>query len=198
MQLAHCHAKTLILTARSETSLQQIAQECHNVSSNTTIHIVTCDLSNADSVTQLGKDALACCCHVDILILNAGVSSRSTFFETSPEVDAEVMQVNFLSGVLLAKTLVPGMIQQQTGALVWISGFHGLRKYIYTYIYHAMHCPFSKEISSIVQLKLDCLKERVMLHPSLQSRAIAKAYVQSLPQVVYRFPWHIQATFEPI
>ena len=74
-----------------------------------------------DSVTHLGKDALACCIHVDILILNARVSSRSTFLETIPEVNAEVMQVNFLSREVLAKTIVPGMIQQQTGVLVWIS-----------------------------------------------------------------------------
>ena len=77
-------------------------------------------------MTHLGKDALACCIHVDILILNARVWSRSAFLETIPEVNAEVMQVNFLPGALLAKTIVPGMIQQHTGALVWISNLQSV------------------------------------------------------------------------
>ena len=85
-----------------------------------------CRLSNPDSVALLGMDSWACCCHVDILIHNAGVPSRSTFLEAIPEVDAEVMRVTFLSSALLAETLMPAVIQQRlTGALVWIAGFQG-------------------------------------------------------------------------
>lgn len=130
LQLVQCQVKTLILSARNETSLEQVVSECQEVSSSTTtIHIVTCDLSHPQSVTQLGRKALELCNDtVDVLINNGGVSSRSTFLETTPEVDSRIMQINFLSGASLAKALVPGMIQQASGTIVWMSGFQGLRK----------------------------------------------------------------------
>jgi dehydrogenase/reductase SDR family protein 7B len=127
LQLAHCGVKTLVLTARSEASIQAVARECKEISSTTDVHCITCDLSNPDSVTLLGKEALKVCNDVvDMLINNGGVSSRSRFLDTKPEVDATVMQINFLSGASLAKAVVPGMVDRNSGAIIWISSVQGL------------------------------------------------------------------------
>mmetsp|Transcript_23646 Transcript_23646/g.42912 ORF Transcript_23646/g.42912 Transcript_23646/m.42912 type:complete len:356 (-) Transcript_23646:25-1092(-) len=125
LQLAHCGAKTLVLSARNEASLQEVADECTDISPTTTIHTITCDLSIPDSVTELGHKAIKLC-NVDVLINNGGVSSRSRFVDTLPEVDATVMQINFLSGSTLAKAVVPGMIERNSGAIIWISSVQGL------------------------------------------------------------------------
>jgi dehydrogenase/reductase SDR family protein 7B len=61
-----------------------------------------------------------------VLINNGGVSSRSSFLDTKPEVDAMVMQINFLSGASLAKAVVPGMVDRKSGAILWISSVQGL------------------------------------------------------------------------
>lgn len=127
LQLAHCRVKTLVLSARNEGSLQEVADECNAISPTTTIHTITCDLSIPDSVTQLGQEAVKLC-NVDVLINNGGVSSRSRFVETKPEVDATVMQINFLSGSSLAKAVVPGMIERNSGTIIWISSVQGLCK----------------------------------------------------------------------
>lgn len=127
LQLAHGGAKTLVLSARSQSSLQEVADECQGISPMTTIHIITCDLSNPDSVTVLGKEAVKLC-DVDILINNGGVSSRSRFVDTTVEVDAKVMQINFLSGASLAKAVVPGMVERNYGTIIWISSVQGLCK----------------------------------------------------------------------
>ena len=127
LQLAHCSVKALVLSARSQSSLQQVADDCQEISSTTSIHIVTCDLSNPDSVTQLGEEAVKLC-DVDILINNGGVSSRGRFVDTRTEVDATVMQINFLSGASLAKAVVPGMAERNYGAIIWISSVQGLCK----------------------------------------------------------------------
>jgi hypothetical protein len=128
LQLAHCGAKTLVLSARNEASLQEVADECTDISPTTTIHTITCDLSIPESVTELGHKAIKLC-NVDVLINNGGVSSRSRFVDTLPEVDATVMQINFLSGSTLAKAVVPGMIERNAGAIIWISSVQGLCKY---------------------------------------------------------------------
>jgi len=125
LQLAHCGVKTLVLSARSHSSLQEVADECQEISSTTIIHTVTCDLSKPESVTSLGEEAIKLC-DVDILINNGGVSSRSRFVDTKPQVDATVMQINFLSGAALAKAVVPGMIERNYGAIIWISSVQGL------------------------------------------------------------------------
>lgn len=127
LQLAHCGVKTLVLSARSHASLQAVANECQDISSSTTIHVVTCDLSNRDSVIKLGEEAVKLC-DVDILINNGGVSSRSHFIDTKPEVDATVMEINFLSGASLAKAVVPGMVERSYGSIIWISSVQGLCK----------------------------------------------------------------------
>lgn len=127
LQLARCGVKMLVLSARSDASLQKVAQECQEISSTMTIYCLTCDLNKPESVTQLGTDALQVCNGVvDILINNGGVSSRSRFLDTKPEVDSMVMQINFLSGASLAKAVVPGMVERQSGSIIWISSVQGL------------------------------------------------------------------------
>jgi dehydrogenase/reductase SDR family member 7B len=151
LQLALCGAATLILSGRNEASLQAVAEECKRVAPTTTttatggltVHVVPCDLSNRESVLKLGQSALQLCNHqsspttttggesgsgvIDVLINNGGVSSRSTFLDTQLEVDERVMQINFFSGVALAKALVPGMVEQNKGGkIIWISSVQGL------------------------------------------------------------------------
>lgn len=127
LQLAHCNAQTLILSARSQASLDEVANHCQEISSTSTIHTVPCDLSNPDSVTNLGNEANKLC-NIDILINCGGVSSRSRFLDTKPEVDTTVMQINFLSGAALAKAVVPGMVERGSGSIIWISSVQGLCK----------------------------------------------------------------------
>lgn len=127
LQLAHAGVKTMVLSARSKDALERVKAECNEISSSTTIHVIPCDLSNPESVTSLGQQALKLC-DVDVLINNGGVSSRSRFIDTKPEVDALVMQINFLSGASLAKAVAPGMVERKSGSIIWISSVQGLCK----------------------------------------------------------------------
>ena len=66
-------------------------------------HIVKMDLSQPESVEKGVKDALDCYDKVDVLINNAGVSSRSLALDTTMEVERYVMEVNFFGPVALTK-----------------------------------------------------------------------------------------------
>lgn len=81
-----------------------------------------------DDVVKLGKEALRLC-NVNVLINNAGVSSRADFLETSAGVDQMMMQVNFLAGAALAKMIVPGMVERGSGCVLWISSVQGFCTY---------------------------------------------------------------------
>jgi dehydrogenase/reductase SDR family member 7B len=132
-QLAVCGVSAIVLSARKDDALKQIAEQCKDVLSDTTtttttqVYTVTCDLSDKSSVEKLGQEALKLCDGtIDCLINCGGVSSRSNFVDTQPDIDEKVMQINFLSGALLAKQLVPSMVDQHSGRIIWISSVQGL------------------------------------------------------------------------
>mmetsp|Transcript_7036 Transcript_7036/g.13765 ORF Transcript_7036/g.13765 Transcript_7036/m.13765 type:complete len:389 (+) Transcript_7036:236-1402(+) len=137
-QLAKCDVSTLILSARSVDKLEVVAKECRSIASTaaassdaTRVEYIKCDLSDTDSVSNLGSTAIQLCSDrasgtVDVLVNNGGISSRGDFVDTLPEVDDRLMQVNFLSGARLAKTIVPGMIENGNGCIIWISSVQGL------------------------------------------------------------------------
>jgi dehydrogenase/reductase SDR family member 7B len=135
LQLAHCGPKSMILSARSQTDLNQVASECQTISPTSAIHIILCDLADPASVQALGKLAVEKCNGaIDVLINNGGVSSRSRFVDTDIAVDERCMQINFLAGAALAKAVVPGMMNRaadgtsvaQKGRIIWISSVQGL------------------------------------------------------------------------
>ena len=149
--LSTCHPTLLILSGRDEKALKEVQQECiqlasgqqsqsggssSNSSSPTThVEIVVCDLGDKQSVEELAKTSLQLAQkhsldgsvrnNIDILINNGGISSRSSFLMTDLNVDEKLMQVNFFSGVGLAKKLVPGMVAQGSGKVIWISSVQG-------------------------------------------------------------------------
>ncbi|KAL3943180.1 MAG: hypothetical protein SGBAC_002741 [Bacillariaceae sp.] len=125
-QLACCQVDTLILSGRKKEALEKVAEECQTLSSSTSIHIITCDLADKESVKKLGEESLALCGIIDVLVNNGGVSSRSDFLDTQLAVDERLMQINFFAGASLAKALVPKMVEKKSGNIIWISSVQGL------------------------------------------------------------------------
>jgi len=126
LQLVENGIKALLLSARSPERLGALASECKKVSSLTSIHCITADLSKPDDVDELARKALEISSDISILINNGGVSSRSRFMDTDIDVDSKVMQINFLSGARLAKAVTPSMIKNGYGRIIWISSVQGL------------------------------------------------------------------------
>jgi len=131
LQFSTCIPRVLILSARNEEALKQVVEECKVISPTSVIHMLLCDLSNMDQVKQLGDEALKLCYQsgfgvVDVLVNNGGISSRSKFLDTTIEVDETVMRVNYLAGACLAKKVVPDMVKQKSGKIIWISSVQGL------------------------------------------------------------------------
>jgi len=133
-KLAECNASLLILSGRDEVALQQVKKECTEIASSSSslkIEIVPCDLSDKSSVDNLSTKSLSIAQQlhttkaIDILINNGGISSRSSFLDTDISIDEKVMQVNFFSGAQLAKAVVPSMVDQSSGRIIWISSIQG-------------------------------------------------------------------------
>ena len=131
--LSTCDPSLIILSGRDEKSLQQVKNDCIQINKNTSgqmkVECIAADLADKVSVEALAASALQLS-HIDILINNGGISSRSTFVETKIDVDELLLQDNFLSGASLAKSLVPGMLELGGGKIVWISSVQGKGEFL--------------------------------------------------------------------
>jgi dehydrogenase/reductase SDR family protein 7 len=64
--------------------------------------------------------------HIDHIVLNAGMSQRNTAVDTPLSVTQDLMHLNFMSVVSLAKEVLPGMIARKTGQIVVTSSLSGI------------------------------------------------------------------------
>lgn len=126
LELAECQVHQIVLSGRNAEQLELVARECRQIHPSIKTHVIICDLSDSSSVSRLGEEALSVCDTIDVLVNNGGVSSRSNFIDTDLEVDERVMQINFFAGASLAKAVVPNMVGNGGGKIIWISSVQGL------------------------------------------------------------------------
>ncbi len=88
-------------------------------------HVLPCNLSDADAVTALPKQAVEAMGSVDILVNNAGITRDNLFMRMSDEDWAQVLEVNLTSTMRLCKGVVRGMMKSRWGRIVNISSVVG-------------------------------------------------------------------------
>lgn len=82
------------------------------------------DLDQLESLEDKAKEALKLLPQLDTVIWNAGISQRDLASQTHWSVDQRLMNVNYLSYVILTKALLPHLLKQQ-GHIVIISSLVG-------------------------------------------------------------------------
>lgn len=113
----------LILTGRSEEKLIQLSQECNFSGGKSTVLIF--DLSAVEQIQLLVEQALSIYGFVDILFNNAGISQRALAGTTSPKVEKLIFDINYFSPVLIAKEILPSMIQHGGGTIAVTTSIAG-------------------------------------------------------------------------
>ena len=85
---------------------------------------VPCDLTDEGQCKAAIAEVLARLGAIDVLVNNAGVSHRSLFAQTEPEVIRRVMTVNFFGAVNVTHAALPTLLERR-GAVVAISSVAG-------------------------------------------------------------------------
>ncbi|MEJ6398026.1 3-oxoacyl-[acyl-carrier-protein] reductase [Yoonia sp. 208BN28-4] len=88
-------------------------------------HVLPCNLSDAEAVTGLPKQAADAMGSVDILVNNAGITRDNLFMRMSDEEWASVLEVNLTSTMRLCKGVIRGMMKSRWGRIVNISSVVG-------------------------------------------------------------------------
>ncbi len=123
LALAEKGAK-VVINGRNAVRLQATYQELLN--KGYAVAAVGGDVSVYEDCQKIVREAVDHFGKIDILINNAGKSSRGYVEELSPEVFREMMEINFLGCVYPTQCALP-YLKASRGSLVFISSVAGIR-----------------------------------------------------------------------
>ncbi len=89
------------------------------------VHVLPCNLSDADAVTALPKQAIEAMGSLDILVNNAGITRDNIFMRMSDDEWSSVLEVNLTSTMRLCKGAIRGMMKSRWGRIINISSVVG-------------------------------------------------------------------------
>lgn len=125
----------LILSGRNEEALRDTVLQCKKAheratqgacADNNLYSLLPFDLEDAHACDEAARRAQSLFGRIDILVLNAGVSQRATFAETSVDVFERIMHTNFNAPVALTRAILPEMRMRNAGMIIGISSLAGL------------------------------------------------------------------------
>lgn len=113
----------LILSGRRREELERVKAGLNLKPED--VYVLPLDLGDPASLEEKAKEALRVFGRIDILINNGGISQRSLVLETSLESDRKIMEINYFSGVILTKSVMPSMLARGFGQIVAVSSITG-------------------------------------------------------------------------
>lgn len=116
----HAQGATVALSARRTGPLEDLAAELGERT-----HILPCDLSDADQVEVLPKQATEAMGGVDILVNNAGVTRDNLFMRMSDEEWSSVIDTNLTSAFRMIRGVLRGMMKKRWGRIINITSVVG-------------------------------------------------------------------------
>ena len=116
----HAAGATVALSGTRVEPLQALAAELGD-----RVHVLPCNLSDAEAVTNLPKQAVEAMGSVDVLVNNAGVARDNLFMRMSDDEWGSVLDINLTSTMRLCKGVLRGMMKARWGRIVNLSSIVG-------------------------------------------------------------------------
>ncbi len=122
LELARQGAR-VVLAARREAELNEQAQIIKAAGGEAVV--IPTDVADQAQLTRLVEQTIERFGRVDILVNNAGFGSGKPLAESAPELIAQMVNVNLLSAMLLARAVLPGMLARRHGAIISVASVAG-------------------------------------------------------------------------
>ncbi len=110
----------MVINGRSEGKVQEAVKRL--VAEEGPVSGIAADLGTAAGVDRL----LSALGHVDILLYNLGIFEPKPFLEIPDAEWFRFFEVNVMSGVRLSRALLPHMLEQDWGRIIFVSSESGL------------------------------------------------------------------------
>jgi 3-oxoacyl-[acyl-carrier protein] reductase len=116
----HAAGATVAISGTRQGPLDELTAELGD-----RVHVLTCNLSDADAVEALPKQAVAAMGSIDILVNNAGITRDNLFMRMSDDEWNSVLDVNLTATMRLCRGVLRGMMKARWGRIVNISSVVG-------------------------------------------------------------------------
>ena len=116
----HGAGATVALSGTREEPLKALAAELGDRA-----HVLPCNLSNAEAVDALPKQAIEAMGALDILVNNAGITRDQLFMRMSDDEWQSVLDVNLTSTMRLCRGVMRPMMKARWGRIINISSIVG-------------------------------------------------------------------------
>lgn len=116
----HC---SVVLAARSQPELETVAESVRAMGAKAIT--VKCDVAVAADRAGLVQAATDAFGRIDVLVNNAGIELTSPFEKQDEAEIEQVIYVNLTAAMLLARAVLPGMLERKTGFIVNMASLAG-------------------------------------------------------------------------
>ena len=107
----------VVINGQTDESVQSAIAEIVKAVPKAVLVGVTADMATAEGAAKLAAAAG----HIDILVNSIGLSPQKAFTDLTDDDWLNLFQINVMSGVRLTQKLLPAMVQQGWGRVVFIS-----------------------------------------------------------------------------
>ncbi|MEO5805601.1 SDR family oxidoreductase [Devosia sp.] len=125
---------SLVLTARRRERLDELAAEVRELGGEAIV--VLGDARDEQTAIDVANEAQKAFGRIDILINNVGVGNYKNLVDTTLENYVEMMDANMRSSFLFTRYVVPKMIEQRNGLVLFVSSMAG----VYGFAGEAVYC----------------------------------------------------------
>lgn len=151
---------TIILMARHQDKLEEIANEARQLSGNE-VFVFPTDISKADQIDRAFNEIISHVNHIDYLVNAAGFGVFKEFLETSPQVVTEMFQTNVLGLMYFTRLVARVMIDQKNGQIINFGSIAGIVPITKTAAYSATKAAII-QFSNVLRLELKPFGVKVM------------------------------------
>ncbi len=113
----------VIIKGRTDDRVAEAIDKIRATVPEAKLHAFAGDLSQVEQVTELDARFQ----RLDILVNNLGMYEPKPFQEITDADWQKIIEVNFMSGVRLSRTFLPGMLNQNWGRIIFISSESGVQ-----------------------------------------------------------------------
>ena len=113
----------LALASRNSQALSALVEELKRRGKQ--VLVVATDVTQQDQVEALVREVVAQWGRVDILVSNAGEYIRAPIMELDPATIQRSLNINFFGGVYCVKAVMPPMLAQKSGHIVFVPSMDG-------------------------------------------------------------------------
>ena len=117
----HAQGATVALSGTRKEKLDALAAELGG-----RVHVLPCNLSDAEAVDALPKQAAEAMGSLDILVANAGITKDQLLMRMKDEDWSDVLKVNLESYFRLSRAALRGMMKSRWGRIIGITSVVGV------------------------------------------------------------------------